>query len=71
MNPQKFELLIHRFFSEVCLNIDVHDHEGNRHTPREWFIAPYSVIEDAITYIINGEIVDYKYDPEKEQIVGR
>ena len=71
MNPQTFESLIHRFFKEVCLDIKIYDNEGNRHYPREWFIAPYSVIEDAIPYIVNGEIVDYKYDPEKERIVGR
>jgi len=71
MNPQTFESLIHRFFSEVCLDVKIYDNEGNRHYPREWFIAPYSIIEDAIRYIINGEIVDYKYDPDRERIVGR
>lgn len=71
MNPQTFESLIHRFFGEVCLDVQIYDNEGNRHNPREWFIAPYTVIEDAINYIISGEIVDYKYDPEKELIVGR
>src|SRR5699024_7363805 len=70
MNPQTFENLIHRFFSKVCLDVKIYDNEGNRHYPREWFIAPYSVIEDAIEYILTGEIVDYKYDAEKKRIVG-
>ena len=62
MNPQKLELLLHNVFGKVCLNVDIFDLEGNRHTPREWFVAPLNVIEDAIKFIISGEIVNYKYD---------
>ncbi len=71
MNPHKFEQLLHNFFGNSCLNIDVFDKNGCRHTPREWFIAPVSIIEDAIQFIINGEIVDYKYDSNRHEIVGR
>ena len=69
MNPQKFELLIHNFFGAACLNIDVFDKDGSRHTPREWFIAPLDVIERAIHLIISGEIVKYSYDSEREEIL--
>jgi hypothetical protein len=62
MNPQKLELLLHNVFGKVCLNVDIFDLEGNRHTPREWFVAPLNVIEEAIKLIISGEIVNYKYD---------
>ncbi len=71
MNPQKFELLIHTFFGSACLNLDVFDGAGQRHTPREWFIAPLDVIEQAIHLIISGEIVKYRYDSAGEQIVTR
>lgn len=71
MNPQKFEQLIHNFFGSSCLEIDVFDEKGKRYTPREWFIAPIPVIEQAIELIINGKIVNYKYDGESEMIVGR
>lgn len=71
MNPQKFEQLIHNFFGNSCLNIDVFDKNGFRHTPREWFIAPLPIIEQAIHFILNGEIINYKYDPDKYMIVGR
>jgi hypothetical protein len=71
MNPQKFERLIHTFFGSSCLNVDVFDERGQRYTPREWFIAPLAVIEQAIELIINGKIVNYKYDGESEMIVGR
>lgn len=57
MNPQKLEQLLHNFFGNSCLNIDVFDKDGNRHTPREWFIAPLAIIEQAIHYIISGDII--------------
>lgn len=71
MNTQKFEQLIQNFFGNSCLEVDVFDEKGRRHTPREWFIAPLDVIENAIKLIISGDIVDYKYDPESEAIVQR
>ena len=69
MNTQKFEQLIHRFFGKVCLNIDIYGDDGKRYTPREWFIAPLNVIEQAIEFIITGEIVNYRYDEKNEELV--
>lgn len=71
MNPQKLELLLHTFFGSACLNVDVFDAAGKRYVPREWFIAPLETIEQALHFLMNGEIVHYKYDPERQEIVGR
>ncbi len=71
MNPQKLEQLLHNFFGNSCLNIDIFDKNGNRHTPREWFIAPLDIIEQVIQFIISGEIVKYKYDLVNEEITIR
>ena len=71
MNPHKLEQLVHGFFGRSCLNIDVFDINGNLHTPREWFIAPLYVIEQAIHYIIAGAIAKYRYDDVNEEIVER
>lgn len=71
MNTQKLELLLHTFFGNSCLSVDVFDAEGKRYTPREWFIAPYEVIRQAIEFIKTGDIVDYRYDAERQEIVGR
>lgn len=68
INPQKFEQLLHRFFAEVCLNIDVFDRNGRRITPREWFVVPLNVIDKVIHLILNGEIVNYNYDVESQKI---
>lgn len=71
LNPQKLELLLHRFFGKVCLEVDVFDQDGKRYTPREWFIAPLPVIEEAIELIISGEIIDFKYDDDAKLIIRR
>jgi len=71
MNPQKFEQLLHNFFGKSCLNIDVFDEDGKRYTPREWFIAPLEVIEQAIALIITEEIVGYRYDAENNVIIEK
>ena len=71
LNAQKFEQLIHNFFSQSCLNIDVFDSEGKRYTPREWFIAPLAIIDEAIQLIIKGEIMDYRYDELNEGIIKK
>jgi hypothetical protein len=70
MNPQKLEQLLHNFFGKSCLNIDIFDEKKRRHTPREWFIAPIDVIEQAIELIISGEVVKYKYEPENMVIIA-
>ncbi|OQX02154.1 MAG: hypothetical protein BWK73_43670 [Thiothrix lacustris] len=71
LNPQKLELLLHRFFAEACLNLDVFDQAGQRHTPREWFVVPLAVIDQAIRLLLAEQILDYAYDLERQQLVRR
>jgi hypothetical protein len=71
LNPQKFELLLHTFFGASCLNVDVFDKDGKRYSPREWFIAPLHIIEAAANMLINGEIVNYRFVPETQEIEER
>lgn len=69
VNAQKFENLIHRFFAEACLNIDVFDDKGRRITPREWFVVPLGIIEKVISLILSGEIVRYRYDSVNQVLI--
>ena len=68
-NADKLEQLLHRFFAEACLNVDIEIIKGKRITPREWFVVPFEVIEKAIELILNEQVVNYKYDRELETIV--
>ncbi len=62
MNPQRFERLIHRFFSGSSLDVEVTDINGAKYLPREWFVVPYNAITEAIELIIKGEIINYSFD---------
>lgn len=69
LNVQAFENLLHRFFAEACLDVDLYDKLGNRYIPREWFSVPVPVIDEVIHLILNGNIVNYKYDSDSKKIV--
>ena len=71
VNPHKLEQLIHKFFGNSCLDIEIYDGKGKSYKPREWFIAPLEVIEEAISLIVSGKIIYYKYDEFSEKIVER
>lgn len=68
LNPQKFELLLHTFFAEACVSLDVYDDQGKRHSPREWFQVPLPVIEAAVHLLVSGEIVNYRYNRQEQEI---
>jgi len=68
-NADKLEQLLHRFFAEACLNVDIEIIKGRRITPREWFVVPFEEIERAIELILNEQIVNYKYDKEIKKII--
>lgn len=69
LNVQAFEKLIHRFFAGTCLNIDIYDSEGHKLVPREWFIVPLPIIDEAINLLIKGTIVNYRYNNNLKKIV--
>ena len=51
-----FEALIHKLFAPVQLQVTV-----DGHRPKEWFIIPFKVIEEAINAIISGKSIEYLY----------
>lgn len=67
-NADKLENLLHRFFAKACLDIDLYNEQGQRLNPREWFVVPFEVIEEAIQLILNENIVNYEYDPLTKKI---
>ena len=69
IDAQKVETLLHHFFADACVEIDVFDQKGNRHSPREWFVIPRPVIAIAVELLRTEEIVNYKYDAAAEEIV--
>lgn len=71
VNPQKFENLIHSFFRKRCLDISIVDLNGENTKPKEWYVVPFRVIDRVISLLENGEIVNYRYDYELEDIIKK
>lgn len=71
LNPQKLELLLHTLFAEACLNLDIFDADGQRHSPREWFEVPLPVIDQAIRLLLTGQIVHYQYNIAQQRLEFR
>lgn len=53
----------------ISNNVDIFGKDAKRYTPREWFIAPLEIVEQAIELIITGEIINYSYDEKNEELV--
>jgi len=68
MNTQKLEHLLHRFFSDVKLDLSINSGDKD-HVPSEWYVVPIEVIDRAISLMISGEIINYRYDSGLRDIV--
>lgn len=69
MSRSKLENLIHKFFEPVRLDIEIKDRFGNPVVPREWFLVPLFVIDEAIERIKDGSIVRCRYDAKTGKII--
>jgi Meiotically up-regulated gene 113 len=63
INRTRLENLIHRIFGPARLEIEIKDRFGQPIIPREWFLVPLFVIDEAIGKIRDGTIGSYTYDP--------
>ncbi|KAB7740875.1 GIY-YIG nuclease family protein [Parvibaculum sedimenti] len=64
INRIKLENIIHRIFDPARLDIEIKDRFGNPVVPREWFLVPLFVIDEAVKRIKDGTIGNYIYDPK-------
>lgn len=65
------EDLLHRVFAKVRLDINQIDGSGSTYDPSEWFVVPVHIIDQAISLIMSGDIVDYVYDAQLAKLVER
>lgn len=71
LRASALEYLLHRVFADVRLDLTQADRKGRNYDPSEWYVAPLSVIDQAIDLIISGDIVSYFYDREAQRLVSR
>jgi len=64
INRMKLENVIHRVFDLARLDIEIKDRFGNPVIPREWFLVPVFVVDEAVERIKDGTITNYTYDPK-------
>jgi hypothetical protein len=69
INRVKLENLIHRVFDPARLDIEIKDRFGHPVVPREWFLVPLFVIDEAVEKIKNGTISNFRYDPKSASLV--
>jgi len=70
LNTNKFENLMHRFFAEARLDIEITDRFGKPFRPREWFLLPLPIIEEGIQMLLDGSIIRHRYDATTVSIVS-
>lgn len=68
VNCQKLESLIHKVFGAAQINLSIPDRFGHIVKPREWFLVPLHVINEAVDRIRDRSIVSYRYDPQAGQL---
>jgi hypothetical protein len=71
INRSKLENLIHRVFEPARFDIEIRDRFGRPVVPREWFMVPLFVIDEAVKRIKDRSIVDYVYDPATASLAKR
>lgn len=59
----RLENLIHRVFEPARLDIQIPDRFGRPVVPREWFLVPLFVVDEAVEKIKDGTITEYVYEP--------
>lgn len=69
VNAHKLENLLHRFFAEVALDIEVPDRFGKAVRPREWFLVPLPVIDKVVELVKKRTIIEYRYDPTSASVL--
>ena len=69
INRTKLEKLFHRIFAEAQIDITIPDRFGNPVKPKEWFLVPLAIINEAVERIKDGTITGYIYDPKIAKMV--
>ena len=70
VNRTRLENIFHRLFGAAQLDLTIEDRFGHPVKPREWFLVPLHVIDEAVRCIRDGSITEVAYDPKTARLVG-
>ena len=71
INRTKLESLLHRVFANAQLDIEIEDRFGKPVSPREWFLVPFSVIEEVLERLKDGSLAQLQYNPNSATLEFR
>lgn len=69
LNRTRMENLFHRLFSSAQIELTISDRFGSPVKPREWFLVPLHVIDEAVERIRDGSITEVIYEPQSARLV--
>ena len=70
LNRVKLESIFHRVFAAAQLDLSIEDRFGNPVKPREWFLVPLHVIDEAVQRIRDGSMTEVVYDPQTASLIA-
>lgn len=70
LNRTRLENLFHRLFAPAQLSLSIEDRFGTLVKPREWFLVPLHVIDEAVRRLQDGTITGFRYDPARADLVA-
>lgn len=70
LSRTRLENIFHRLFGAVQLDLSIEDRFGKPVKPREWFVVPLHVIDEAVERIRDGTITELVYDPQTASLAS-
>jgi hypothetical protein len=71
LNRIRLENIFHRLFGAAQLDLTIEDRFGNPVKPREWFLVPLHVIDEAVQRIRDGSITSVMYDHKTARLIDQ
>ena len=70
LNRTRLENIFHRLFGAAQINLTIDDRFGNPVKPKEWFLVPLQVIDEAVERIRDGSITEMVYDLTTARLIS-
>lgn len=61
--------MLHRVFGAAQIDLTITDRFGHPVKPREWFMVPLHVMDEAVSRITDGTITGWVYNPAEARLV--
>jgi len=65
----RLENIFHRLFAAAQLDLTIEDRFGQPVKPKEWFLLPLQVIDEAVQRIVDGTVTHVVYDPTLARLI--